>query len=92
MLAPRERPRIVHRVKGRPVLLKRLRALLLAVHRFGRGRAQPCGSAVDGHAVGPFNRRDRGRRSGPGPMMATSPRDGPLTATIAEIVAAKVRR
>ena len=31
--------RPVHRVKGRPALVRRLRGLLLAVHRFGRCRA-----------------------------------------------------
>jgi hypothetical protein len=29
----------VHRVKGRPALLRRLRGLLVAAHRFGRARA-----------------------------------------------------
>lgn len=31
--------RPLHRVKGRPALVRRLRGLLLAVHRFGRARA-----------------------------------------------------
>lgn len=31
--------RPVHRVKGRPALTRRLRGLLLAVHRFARHRA-----------------------------------------------------
>ena len=31
--------RPTHRVKGRAALTKRLRGLLLAVHRFGRARA-----------------------------------------------------
>ena len=31
--------RPVHRVKGKPVLVRRLRGLLIAVHRFGRCRA-----------------------------------------------------
>lgn len=31
--------RPVHRVKGRPALLRRLRGLLVAAHRFGRHRA-----------------------------------------------------
>jgi hypothetical protein len=29
----------IHRVKGRPALVRRLRGLLLAVHRYGRARA-----------------------------------------------------
>ena len=28
------------RIKGRPALVKRLRLLLIAVHRYGRGRAR----------------------------------------------------
>lgn len=31
--------RPVHRIKGRPALLRRLRGLLVAAHRFGRHRA-----------------------------------------------------
>ena len=31
--------RPIHRVKGRPALVRRLRGLLLAVHRYGRARA-----------------------------------------------------
>lgn len=31
--------RPVHRVKGRAALLRRLRGLLIAVHRYGRARA-----------------------------------------------------
>ncbi|MCC7034017.1 MAG: hypothetical protein IT179_14435 [Acidobacteria bacterium] len=31
--------RPVHRIKGRPALVRRLRGLLLAVHRYGRHRA-----------------------------------------------------
>ena len=39
MLSTAEKGRTVaSRIKGRPALVKRLRALLLAVHRFGRGR------------------------------------------------------
>lgn len=41
MLTSSEKGRpIASRVKGRPALVKRLRALLLAVHRFARGRAR----------------------------------------------------
>jgi hypothetical protein len=41
MLSLSERPRpIASRIQGRAVLLKRLRRLLLATHRFGRGRAR----------------------------------------------------
>ena len=32
--------RLVSRVKGRPALERRLRALVIAVHRFGRQRAR----------------------------------------------------
>jgi hypothetical protein len=33
-------PVLPSRIKGRASLLRRLRALLIAAHRFGRGRAQ----------------------------------------------------
>ncbi len=31
--------RPLHRIRGRPALVRRLRGLLVAVHRFGRARA-----------------------------------------------------
>ena len=31
---------VIHRIKGKAALVRRLRGLLLAVHRFGRGRAR----------------------------------------------------
>lgn len=38
--------RPVHRVKGRPALLRRLRGLLVAAHRFGRHRATSPGERL----------------------------------------------
>ena len=32
--------RPLHRVKGRPALVRSLRSLLIRVHRFGKGRAR----------------------------------------------------
>lgn len=41
MLTSAEKPRATaSRIKGRPALVRRLRGLLIAVHRFGRGRAR----------------------------------------------------
>lgn len=36
---PEINARPVHRIKGRPALVRRLRGLLVAAHRFGRHRA-----------------------------------------------------
>lgn len=33
-------PPLPSRIKGRPALIRRIRSLLVAVHRFGRGRAR----------------------------------------------------
>jgi hypothetical protein len=35
-----ERLEVLHRVKGRPALIRSARGLLLRVHRYGRGRAR----------------------------------------------------
>ena len=38
MLPELERSRMHSRVKGRPALVRRIRSLLIAVHRYARGR------------------------------------------------------
>jgi hypothetical protein len=35
-----ERVKVLHRVKGRPVLIRSARSLVLRVHRYGRARAR----------------------------------------------------
>lgn len=71
---------VVHRVKGRAALTRRLRALLVAVHRFGRARATtPDDLQWTAHLLDTLTAALDAADPGSGVQCSTTPPDAPVT-------------